>query len=133
MSRFLYSYLEGVGAQSLLGLWGAVQELREADKTLWHHLATQIFYTYINRPVATVKMDRTVLKRIESFLMGDTGPEVFFEIQVVLREDSDNDDTILSFWMILKQFLMQESVVTTLEKEHFSKFVMSEQVEVMTI
>ena len=36
--------------QDLLGFWAAVEELREADKTLWHQLATEIFYTYINKP-----------------------------------------------------------------------------------
>ena len=36
------SYLESLGQQALLGLWGSVQQLKEAEKTQWHQLATQV-------------------------------------------------------------------------------------------
>lgn len=104
--RYFYRYLEeqskGCDAppyQDLLGFWTSVEELKASPRTLWHQLATEIFYTYINKPSGAVKLGKKQpgggggdLKRIESFLMGDSdGPEVFYEIQQeVWRKLEDN-------------------------------------------
>ena len=98
--KYFNDFLEISGCQSLLGLWGAVEELRLAERDLWHQLATQIFYTYVNRPVAALQLDKSVLRRIESFLVGDSGPDVFFDIQ--------------------------EEALTILENEHYTGFSQSE-------
>ena len=66
-----------------LGFWTAVEELKEADRTQWHQLATEIFYAYINKPNGAIRIRKTGLKRIEEFLLGDATPYVFYEIQVV--------------------------------------------------
>ena len=86
--RYFYKFLEETqdGKQDLLGFWAAVEELRSADRTLWHQLATEIFYAYINKPSPVVLVNRGSLKRIESFLVGDTGPEIFYEIQEQVTE-----------------------------------------------
>ena len=42
--------LQEEGQHDLLGFWSAVEELRRADRTLWHQLATEIFYGYVNKP-----------------------------------------------------------------------------------
>ena len=42
--------LQDEGQHDLLGFWSAVEELRRADRTLWHQLATEIFYGYVNKP-----------------------------------------------------------------------------------
>ena len=98
--KYFNDYLEISGSQSLLGFWEAAEELRVSEKDLWHELGTQIFYTYINRPMAALPLDKSYLKRIESFLVGDSGPDVFFDIQ--------------------------ENVLTILENDHFEGFSQSE-------
>lgn len=79
--KYFYSYLEEEHHEELLGFWAAVEELRGADRTLWHQLGTEIFYGYINKPSSLVSVQRPLMKRIEAFLIGDDGPEVFFELQ----------------------------------------------------
>ncbi|KAJ4442220.1 hypothetical protein ANN_12086 [Periplaneta americana] len=79
--RYLTQFLEQVGSPSLMGYWGAVQELRQSDSCNWHQLGAEIFYTYINTPSPDIQVDKPVLKRMEGFLLGDKGPEVFYEVQ----------------------------------------------------
>ena len=85
--RFFAKFLEEENQQDLLGCWSSIQELREADKTSWHQLATEIFYSFIHQKTASVlQVDRVFLKRIEAFLIGDAGePEVFLELQERVR------------------------------------------------
>ena len=45
-----HTELQDEGQHDLLGFWSAVEELRRADRTLWHQLATEIFYGYVNKP-----------------------------------------------------------------------------------
>ncbi|XP_012153795.1 sorting nexin-25 isoform X4 [Megachile rotundata] len=99
--RYLSQFLEQVASQDLIGYWAAVQELRNADKSNWHQLGTEIFYTYITSPTAEIKVDRVIRKKMESFLLGDIGPQVFYEVQ--------------------------DDVVKTLEEKYYPSFVVSEQ------
>lgn len=99
--RYLSQFLEQVASQDLIGYWAAVQELRNADKSNWHQLGTEIFYTYITSPTAEIKVDRVIRKKMESFLLGDIGPHVFYEVQ--------------------------DNVVKTLEEKYYPSFVVSEQ------
>ncbi|KAJ9596971.1 hypothetical protein L9F63_012001 [Diploptera punctata] len=79
--RYLTQFLEQVGSSSLMGYWAAVEELRQSNRCDWHQLGAEIFYTYINTPSPDIKVDKPVLKRMEGFLLGDKGPEVFYEVQ----------------------------------------------------
>ncbi|XP_015429731.1 PREDICTED: sorting nexin-25 isoform X2 [Dufourea novaeangliae] len=99
--RYLSQFLEEVASQDLIRYWAAVQELRNADKSSWHQLGAEIFYTYITSPTAEIKVDRAIRKKMESFLLGDIGPNVFYEVQ--------------------------DSVVKTLEEKYYSSFVVSKQ------
>lgn len=54
--KFFYSYLEEENQQDLLGFWAGVEELRKAEKTLWHQLATELFYSYINKPNGCIQV-----------------------------------------------------------------------------
>lgn len=94
-------FLEQVSSQGLLGYWAAVQELRAADRSNWHQLGAEIFYTYIRSPTAEIKVDKNVRKRMEAFLLGDTGPNVFYEVQ--------------------------DGVVKTLQEKYYSTFLVSKQ------
>lgn len=103
--KYLSQFLEQVSSQGLIGYWAAVQELRCADRSNWHQLGAEIFYTYIRSPTAEIKVDKVVRKRMESFLLGDKGPAVFYEVQ--------------------------ESVVKTIEEKYYSPFLVSEQYKKM--
>ncbi|RLU16238.1 hypothetical protein DMN91_011998 [Ooceraea biroi] len=103
--RYLSQFLEQVASQGLIGYWAAVQELRAADRSNWHQLGAEIFYTYIRSPTAEIKVDKNVRKRMEAFLLGDTGPNVFYEVQ--------------------------DSVVKTLQEKYYPSFLVSEQYKTM--
>ncbi|XP_046394040.1 sorting nexin-25 [Ischnura elegans] len=79
--KFFAQFLEGVGCPALVGYWGAVEELRQADRKQWHQLGAEIFYAYVHLPTGKVKVDKAVRKKMEAFLLGDGGHEVFFEVQ----------------------------------------------------
>jgi len=91
--RHFASFLDEEGQGDLLAFWSSVEELKEADRKLWHQLATDVFYSFINKSERSDSLmaDRQTLKRVEAFLMGDGGPEVFFEMQgrvaAALREN----------------------------------------------
>ncbi|KAJ8676394.1 hypothetical protein QAD02_012181 [Eretmocerus hayati] len=99
--KYLSQFLEQVSSQGLVGYYTAVQELQAADKSSWHQLGTEIFYTYIAIPTAEIKIDKDMKKRMESFLLGDNGPDVFYEVQ--------------------------EMVIQILEDKYYSSFVVSDQ------
>ncbi len=97
--KFFSRHLEENGRQDLLGFWSSVQELRTASRTEWHQLATEIYYGYINKSwsESMQQLDRTVLRRIEAFLIGDSSdPEVFFQLQK-RAEESLREDFFPSF------------------------------------
>ncbi|XP_057339890.1 sorting nexin-25 [Microplitis mediator] len=103
--RFLTAFLESVSSQGLIGYWAAVQELRAADKSSWHQLGAEIFYTYIRSPTAEIKVDKSVRKCMEAFLMGDKGPQIFYQVQ--------------------------DDVVKIIEDKYYSSFLVSEQYKQM--
>ncbi|KAF9407078.1 hypothetical protein HW555_012783, partial [Spodoptera exigua] len=79
--RYLSMFLETMCSQGLVGFWMAVEELRHSPRSSWHQLGAEIFYTYIRSPSAEIKVDKDTRKRMEAFLLGDKGPEVFYEVQ----------------------------------------------------
>ena len=108
--RYFYAFLEQQGKQDLLGFWAAVEELKESEKIFWHQLATEIFYTYINKPTRVIRMSRSWLKQIELFLMGDSGPDIFYEIQNDVRTNLETD-----FYPV---FLISDQCYNMLEEAH---------------
>ncbi|WAQ97897.1 SNX25-like protein [Mya arenaria] len=51
------------------------------ERTQLHHLATDIYERYVNNSTSAVKVDRHTAKNMETFMMGDSGPEAFYEAQ----------------------------------------------------
>ena len=110
--------------------------MKESDRTQWHQLATEIFYTYINKPNGAIKVRKTGLKRIEEFLLGDATPYVFYEIQVMLIVTILPNEIL---YKILKEKekknlynryrkkKLQTDVLKTLEEKYFSTFLSSDQ------
>ncbi|XP_026313842.1 sorting nexin-25 [Hyposmocoma kahamanoa] len=99
--RYLSMFLEEMHSQGLVGFWMAVEELRLSPRSSWHQLGAEIFYTYIRSPSAEIKVDKDTRKRMEAFLLGDKGPEVFYEVQ--------------------------ETVMDTIQEKYYHSFLMSEQ------
>ncbi|KAM3968308.1 LOW QUALITY PROTEIN: sorting nexin snazarus [Aphomia sociella] len=99
--RYLSMFLETMCSQGLVGFWMAVEELRHSPRSSWHQLGAEIFYTYIRSPSAEIKVDKDTRKRMEAFLLGDKGPEVFYEVQ--------------------------DTVVDTIQEKYYSSFLLSDQ------
>lgn len=80
-------FLEPLQAAGLIAFQTAVEELRAAPRSAYHQLGAEIFYAYIRAPSpAAVQVTAAQRQRMEAFLLGDQGPEVFHEAQAdVLR------------------------------------------------
>ncbi|XP_013175351.1 PREDICTED: sorting nexin-25 isoform X1 [Papilio xuthus] len=105
--RYLSMFLETMCSQGLVGFWTAVEELRHSPRSSWHQLGAEIFYTYIRSPSAEIKVDKETRKRMEAFLLGDKGPEVFYEVQ--------------------------ETVVDTIQEKYYSSFLLSDQYKALVV
>lgn len=82
--RYLTLFLEPLKASALVGFYTSVEELKHAPKTGWHQLGAEIFYTYIRAPQTEIAIDKVMRKKMESFLFGDTGPEIFYDVQKIV-------------------------------------------------
>ncbi|XP_056631886.1 sorting nexin-25 [Diorhabda sublineata] len=79
--KYLSQFLQTAASHDLIRFWSAVEELRSSQKTNWHQIGAEIFYTFIRNPTSEIKVDKNTKKRMEAFLLGDKGPEVFYEVQ----------------------------------------------------
>ena len=82
---------------------------------------SEIFYTYINKPTRVIRVSRSWLKQIELFLMGDSGPEIFYEIQKDVTKTLETD-----FYPV---FLISESMYRMLEEAHENNIKISEKID----
>ncbi|XP_068627751.1 sorting nexin-25 isoform X2 [Battus philenor] len=105
--RYLSMFLETMCSQGLVGFWMAVEELRHSPRSSWHQLGAEIFYTYIRSPSADIKVDKDTRKRMEGFLLGDKGPEVFYEVQ--------------------------ETVVDTIQEKYYPSFLLSDKYKALIV
>ncbi|KAL1509137.1 hypothetical protein ABEB36_003923 [Hypothenemus hampei] len=105
--KYLSQFLQTLASHDLIRFWIAVEELRSAQRNQWHQLGAEIFYTFIRNPLSEIKVDKTVRKRMESFLLGDKGPEVFYEVQ--------------------------QQVVHTIEDKYYQPFLISDYYKEMII
>ncbi|XP_076273177.1 sorting nexin snazarus isoform X2 [Rhynchophorus ferrugineus] len=105
--KYLSQFLQTLASHDLIRFWIAVEELRTAQRNQWHQLGAEIFYTFIRNPLSEIKVDKTTRKRMESFLLGDKGPEVFYEVQ--------------------------QQVVQTIEDKYYQPFLISDYYKEMVI
>ncbi|KAH8419710.1 hypothetical protein KR009_001371 [Drosophila setifemur] len=99
--RYFTLFLEPLKASALIGFYLAVEEIKHAHKSASHQLGTEIFYTYIRVPKSEIQIDRHERKLIETFLLGDADPDIFYDIQ--------------------------RNVLRTLEEKYYPPFVLSDQ------
>ncbi|EFA01504.2 Sorting nexin-25-like Protein [Tribolium castaneum] len=110
--KYLSQFLETLASQDLVRYWIAVEELRTAHRKNWHQLGAEIFYTFIRNPTSEIKVDKNTRKRMEAFLLGDKGPEVFYEVQsqvVQTLEDKYYQPFLISDYY--------KEMITAMEKE----------------
>ncbi|CAH0561356.1 unnamed protein product [Brassicogethes aeneus] len=105
--KYLTQFLETLASQDLVRYWISVEELRTAQRKNWHQLGAEIFYTFIRNPTSEIKVDKNTRKRMEAFLLGDKGPDVFYEVQC--------------------------QVVQTLEDKYYQPFLISDYYKEMII
>lgn len=105
--KYLSQFLQTLASHDLIRFWIAVEELRTAQRSQWHQLGAEIFYTFIRNPVSEIKVDKGTRKRMEAFLLGDKGPEVFYEVQ--------------------------QQVVQTIEDKYYQPFLISDYYKEMVI
>ncbi|XP_059619274.1 sorting nexin-25 [Phlebotomus argentipes] len=99
--RYLTLFLEPLHVSSLVGFYTSVEELKHSPKTSEHQVGAEIFYTYIRAPSSEIVIDKSVRKKMEAFLLGDIGSEVFYEAQ--------------------------KTVLQTLEDKYYPPFLQSQQ------
>lgn len=99
--RYFNLFLESLKASNLTSFYMAVEEVKQSPKSAHHQLGAEIFYTYVRAPNSEIIADKTMRKRMEAFLLGDCGPDVFYEAQ--------------------------KSVFMILEEKYYPHFLMSEQ------
>lgn len=99
--RYFTLFLEPLKASALIGFYLAVEEIKHAHKSASHQLGTEIFYTYIRVPKSEIQIDKHERKLIETFLLGDAEPDIFYDIQ--------------------------RNVLRTLEEKYYPPFVLSDQ------
>ncbi|CAC5383523.1 SNX25 [Mytilus coruscus] len=78
-------YLKRTDSDSLMGFWNSVEKLKNMDKKLQHHQASEIYQQYIASSNSIVKLDKTIIKGMEAFMLGNQGPEKFYEGQVTIE------------------------------------------------
>ncbi|XP_058443112.1 sorting nexin-25 [Malaya genurostris] len=112
--RHFTIFLEPLKASSLVGFYTTVEELKHTPKAAWHQLGAEIFYTYIRCPNSEIPVDKSTRKKMESFLVGDSGAEVFYDIQrecLVTLEDKYYQPFLLSEeYTKLKNSLTHEDI-----------------------
>ena len=57
-------------SESLLEYWVAADTLKSCDPSDRHRLAAEVYKKYVASSVSMVKLDRTLMKEMESFLIG---------------------------------------------------------------
>lgn len=79
--RYFTMFLDSLNASNLIGYYTTVEELKNTPKSNLHQLGNEIYYAYIRAPNSEIKLDKNDRKQMETFLMGDNSPEIFYEIQ----------------------------------------------------
>ncbi|KFM82242.1 Sorting nexin-25, partial [Stegodyphus mimosarum] len=79
--RHFSKFLQKEEVHSLLGFWEAVEDMKHADKDMWHKLGNDIVQMYIHNQSSGVRLNKNTLKGIEEFMMANKGPDAFFQAQ----------------------------------------------------
>ncbi|KAG5887977.1 hypothetical protein JTB14_035050 [Gonioctena quinquepunctata] len=103
--KYLSQFLQTLASQDLIRFWISVEELHSTPRKNWHQLGAEMFHTFIRNPTSEIKVDKNTKKRMEAFLLGDKGPEVFYEVQ--------------------------KQVVQTIEDKYYQPFLLSDYYEEM--
>ncbi|XP_067945493.1 sorting nexin-25-like isoform X2 [Watersipora subatra] len=79
-----HAFLKADDSESLLEYWVAVETLKSCDPGDRHRLGAEIYNKYVASRVSLVKLDKAILKEMESFLLANRGPEAFYDAQDII-------------------------------------------------
>lgn len=105
--QHLMLFLGPLKATTLVEFYYAVEKLRYTSKSFVYQLASDIFYSYIKVPNPEILIEKDIHKQLESFLVGDVGVDIFYEVQ--------------------------KQVYQTLEEKYYQPFLLSEQCHVLKV
>lgn len=75
----------------LLEFWCRVNELRACGtRQAAHAMGSEIYRTFLAGRRGVIRLDRSILKRIEGFLVGNRSADVFFELQMDVQQCLEN-------------------------------------------
>nr|XP_006816541.1 PREDICTED: sorting nexin-25-like [Saccoglossus kowalevskii] len=76
--KYFMAFLKREKRNNLLGFWIAVENLKFLNKKDLAHHASEAYQSYVAIP-KQVKLERSHVKGMEAFLVGNKGPESFFD------------------------------------------------------
>ncbi|XP_030836728.1 sorting nexin-25 [Strongylocentrotus purpuratus] len=98
------AFLKQEGKEDLLNFWQAVESLKSSKKPRDQHMnATTVYRTFVGTS-SVVKVERQLIRGMEAFLVGNAGPNAFYDAQHKIY-----------------QLLDQEHYPTFLVSEHYAK------------
>uniref|UniRef100_A0A0P4YXH5 Sorting nexin-25 n=1 Tax=Daphnia magna TaxID=35525 RepID=A0A0P4YXH5_9CRUS len=121
----LYLIQQGETQVGLLKFWLATQELRRLDRKAALTSAAHMFYTYFNGSNQIIKLEKSLIKGMEAFIVGDKGPEAFFQAQdqvwkVLEERHYPSFLVVLTCQMTGRQGCETDSATDPLRERHFS-------------
>ena len=80
--KCLQSFMkENSEGRSLLELFEAIEKLRCCEQSILQDVGTEIFFTFISSPAPALHLSKTLIKKLEGFLVADNDHQVFYEVQ----------------------------------------------------
>ncbi|XP_071480255.1 sorting nexin-25-like [Diadema antillarum] len=78
---YFLRFLKEEGKEDLLNFWQAVESLKTSKKPRDQHMnATTVYRTFVATS-SVVKVDRPLIQGMEAFLIGNAGPDAFYQAQ----------------------------------------------------
>ncbi|XP_033110203.1 sorting nexin-25-like isoform X2 [Anneissia japonica] len=88
--EYFNKFLQKEGKDDLLNFWKAVEKLKNTKKKDQHKVANDLYQTYV-ATTSAVKVDKALVKQMQAYLVGNKGPEAFYDAQTKVYELLDED------------------------------------------
>ncbi|XP_071951023.1 sorting nexin-25-like isoform X2 [Antedon mediterranea] len=88
--KYFSSFLKKEGKDDLLYFWKAVEKLKTTKKRDQHKVANDLYQVYV-ATTSAVNLDKLLVKQMQAYLIGNKGPEAFYEAQNKVYELLDEE------------------------------------------
>uniref|UniRef100_T1INF6 Sorting nexin-25 n=1 Tax=Strigamia maritima TaxID=126957 RepID=T1INF6_STRMM len=85
--RYFAKFLEKDHLQAVLGFLETVEEMKAADKKILHNIGNEAYSIFLTAINQSIKLEKNIIKGMESFLTGDKGPDAFFAAQEIITRN----------------------------------------------